>query len=246
MPPRRVLRPFVMVVALASSLWTAAAPTSVSAAGDQLRITFDQGDPLTPNTRVTDVSGLGNHGVVRTKYGGTILPLNGSAADFPNPCSYEPCPNAMIEIADSGSLDPGTASFEWGADIKMKSTETADGENVLQKGRWGEPGGQWKLQVDKAGGKPSCVVSGFRNGVESRVVLKSPVGVADNVWHEVICRRTGGGIEIQIDGVVRATAAMPLVTLASSATVTIGAKEVLAKDNDQFLGRLDNVFMRLI
>ena len=66
------------------------------------------------------------------------------------------------------------------------------------------------------------------------------------MWHEVICRRTQAGIEIQIDGVVRATAAMPVVTLSSTATVTIGAKEVVAKDNDQFLGRLDNVFMRII
>jgi hypothetical protein len=224
-----------------------AATVAVVAAtsGDQLRFAFDQGDSLAAGTRVTDVSGVGNHGTVRSKYGGTITPQSGFAK-FPNPCTRESCPNAMIEVADNPSLDPGTANFEWGARIRMKSSETADGENVLQKGRWGDAGGQWKLQVDKIGGKPSCVVSGFRNGSESRVMVKASVGVADDTWHEVICRRTAGGVEILVDGVVRGSAGMPVVTLSSSAAVTIGAKEVVARDNDQFLGRLDDIFMRLI
>lgn len=222
------------------------APTIGRAASDQLLVDFDQTDSLKAGTSVSDVSGNRNDGVVRSKYGGTILPLNAGAADFPNPCTTEPCPNAMIEIPDAPSLDPGTASFEWGASIRMKADETADGENVLQKGRWGDAGGQWKLQVDKTGGKPSCVVSGFRNGVESRVVLKASVGIADNVWHQVTCRRTEDGVTILIDGVVRGSLAMPVVSLAGPASITIGAKEVLAKDNDQFQGRLDDVFMRLI
>lgn len=220
-------------------------PMRASAAADQLVVNFDQGQPLAAGTTVSDVSGNGNNGIVKTRYGGTINPVGG-AADFPDPCSVESCPNAMIEIVDAPSLDPGTADFEWGADVRMKVSETADGENVLQKGRWGDAGGQWKLQVDKAGGKPSCVVSGFRNGVESRVILKSPVGVADNVWHQVTCRRTAAGIDLLVDGVVRASAPMPVVTLSSGATVTIGAKEVVAKDNDQFQGKLDNIFIRLL
>jgi len=220
--------------------------TAAHAATDQLMINFDQGATLKAGTTVRDLSGNDNDGVVKTKYGGVITPLSGGAADFPNPCTVEPCPNAMIEVLDAPSLDPGTASFEWGAEIKMRADETADGENVLQKGRWGDVGGQWKLQVDKAGGKPSCVVSGFRDGIESRVVLKSSIGIADNVWHEVTCRRTVDGVEIVIDGVSRGAVAMPVVTLSSAASVTIGAKEVLAKDNDQFQGRLDDVFMRVI
>lgn len=221
------------------------APMPVRAASDQLVMNFDQGQPLAAGTTVSDVSGNGNNGIVKTKYGGTINPVSG-AADFPGPCSVESCPNAMIEIVDAPSLDPGTADFEWGADVRIKASETADGENVLQKGRWGDAGGQWKLQVDKAGGKPSCVVSGFRNGVESRVILKSLVGVADNVWHQVTCRRTGVGIELVIDGAVRASAPMPVVTLSSGATIRIGAKEVAAQDNDQFQGKLDNIFVRLL
>jgi len=223
----------------------AALPDTVGAAADQLHVNFDQGESLAAGTTVSDVSGHNNDGVVKSMYGGTITPMSG-AADFPNPCWSEPCPNVMIEILDNASLDPGTAAFEFGADIKMKSDETADGENVLQKGRWGETGGQWKLQVDKAGGKPSCVISGFRNGVESRVVLKASIGIADNVWHTVVCRRASSTVQILIDGVARGSASMPSVNLASSAAVTIGAKEVAAKDNDQFQARLDDVFMRLI
>ena len=243
----RILRPAV-ALATAFGLLAPVGPwtgTLDAAPGDQLRMTFDQGDPLAPNTRVTDVSGFGNHGIVRVKYNGTITPKDGFAK-FPSPCQQESCPNAMIEISDSGSLDPGTAAFEWGANIRMRSDETADGENVLQKGRWGDPGGQWKLQVDKGGGKPSCVVSGFHAGRESRVVLQASVGIADNGWHQVVCRRTSAGVEIIVDGVVRGSAWMPPVDLSSGASVTIGAKEVAARDNDQFHGRLDEVFMRLI
>jgi hypothetical protein len=230
-------------------------PSPAAAAADRLRITFEsEGGPgarLTASSSVSDVSGQGNNGKVVTAYNGAVTAVAGSggtAADFPGKCSAEPCPNALIQISDDGSLDPGTADFEWGARILLKASETDDGENVVQKGTWGQAGGQWKLQVDKTGGRPSCVVSGTvpSSGKDLRVVLKSTVGVADGAWHQVTCRRTAAGVTIVVDGQAAGSAAMARVTLASSAPVTIGAKSVKPTDNDQFHGVLDDVFMALL
>jgi hypothetical protein len=209
------------------------------------------GAALADGAVIADDSGTGNTGVVVTAFGGSIgiaadaAGSIGSVADFPADCASQPCPNALIQIADAPTLDPMTADFEFGARILMQANETDDGENVLQKGITDEPGGQWKLQVDKAGGLPSCVVSGRAPGESSdrRVVLLSSITVADGVWHQVMCRRSATLLEIVVDGVVRGTAAMPAVTLNSSAPVTIGAKWVTPSENDQFHGMLDDVFM---
>jgi hypothetical protein len=225
-----------------------------SADTDRLRVDFDSldpGDRLGQSASVLDSSGEGNHGVVRTAYGGSVAIVadaTGTVADFPNRCWSEPCPNALIRVADDASLDPGTSAFEWGARVLLKANETADGENVVQKGTWGEPGGQWKLQVDKAAGIPSCVVSGAVPGTNAvrRTVLRASISVADGRWHSLVCRRTTDGLKIVIDGAVRGSAPMPAVRLESAAPVTIGAKSASPADNDQFHGMLDDVFMTVL
>ena len=132
--------------------------------------------------------------------------------------------------------------------MKLGARETADGENVMQKGLWGQVGGQWKLQIDKAAGIPSCVVSGVwpKDGSMLRVVVKASISVADGKWHDLRCRRTVDGVAVVIDGVVQGSMAMPVVDVNSDAPVTIGAKSVKPRDNDQFHGVLDDVFMALL
>jgi hypothetical protein len=228
---------------------------------ERMRIDFDDlaadglsaGTILTNGTPIADRSGSGNNGMVITQYGGGIALAadtpSGLTADFPDPCVDEPCPDALVQIDDDPTLDPATSDFEWGARVMMQPGETADGENVVQKGLFEDAGGQWKLQVDKAGGLPSCVVSGSVPGQTRvrRVVLKSSIGVADGRWHQVTCRRTAAvGVEIEVDGVVRGLVRMALVDLNTDAPVTIGAKTVGVADNDQFLGRLDDVFMTVL
>jgi Concanavalin A-like lectin/glucanases superfamily len=242
---------------LCACVVVAASPLSPAAhAGtDRLSVSFDadgaSGTQLTAPAVVLDASGNGNNGVVQTGFGGSVGLVSragGVAADFPKACTHEPCPNAMVEIADSDSLDPGIANFEWGARIRLQKAQTADGENVLQKGTWGEPGGQWKLQVDKNPGIPSCVVSGVVPGeaTERRIVLKASISVADGTWHRVTCRRAAGKLEIVIDGTKRGSAPMPAVDLSSSASVTIGAKWVTSANNDQFQGTIDDVLMTVL
>ncbi|MCU1361851.1 MAG: domain containing protein [Ilumatobacteraceae bacterium] len=258
MSASRVVRRATTMV-LAASVLASFAPmalTTASASTDRLRINFDADAPagtaLLAGATIADVSGQGNTGHVVTQYGGTVAVVAnapGVAADFPGKCAKEPCPNSMIDVPDNASLDPLLADFQWGARILLKSSETADGENIIQKGRYGEAGGQWKLQVDKSPGIPSCVVSGKVPGKtnEKQVILHASISIANGVWHQVTCRRTAAsGIQIIIDGVLRGTAAMPVVLLDSVADVTIGAKDVDGSDNDQFQGVMDDAFMTVL
>ncbi len=258
MPASSLLRRVALSV-LSVSTVVAVLPvslTAVHANTDRLRITFDGDAPagtnLVAGAPIVDLSGFGNNGVVVTAAGGSVAAVangQGVAAGFPDVCSLAPCPKALVQIADHPSLDPRTSDFQWGARILLQSSQTADGENILQKGLFNQVGGQWKLQVDKAGGLPSCVVSGVVPGQTTtrRAVLASSVSVADGIWHQVTCRRTASaGLEILVDGVVRGSAAMQVVDLNSDAPVTIGNKFVDFTNNDQFHGVLDDAFMTVL
>ena len=258
MPASSLLRRVALSV-LSVSTVVAVVPvslTAVHANTDRLRITFDGDAPagtnLAAGAPIVDLSGFGNNGVVVTAAGGSVAAVangQGVAAGFPDVCSLAPCPKALVQIADHPSLDPRTSDFQWGAHILLQSSQTADGENILQKGLFNQVGGQWKLQVDKAGGLPSCVVSGVVPGQTTtrRAVLASSVSVADGIWHQVTCRRTASaGLEILVDGVVRGSAAMQVVDLNSDAPVTIGNKFVDFTNNDQFHGVLDDAFMTVL
>ena len=237
------------VVALIVGGAIAPVPLDVHAAATSVRlmVDFDAGDPLTPGSTVHDASGFANHGVVRVAYGGRIVATGGGAAAFPSGCTTEPCPNAMIRVPSSSSLNPGRADVEWGAIVRLAPEDTADGENVVQKGRWGDPDGMWKLQVDKLPARPSCVVAGTAaSGGVRTTTVRSSVGIADGRRHRVVCRRVGRTITIFVDGVARGSATAEIVRLGGTAPVTIGAKDVASRDNDQFHGTLDDVYMALI
>jgi hypothetical protein len=247
------LRRIIAVLALAAVAGgvTPASRTMAVAGPDRFRITFDEvpaGTILTAGAIVTDSSGLGNNAVVATAFDGSITAVGdtiGTVLAYPANCATAPCPSALAQIAEHFSLDPLMDDFEWGARVLMQPYETADGENIVQKGITDEPGGQWKLQVDKAGGLPSCVVSGRVPGeaTDRRVVLRGSLGVADGVWHQVTCRRDEAGLQILVDGQLTGSATMPVVNLDSNAPVTIGANRVTPSPNDQFHGMLDDVFM---
>lgn len=244
----RRLAALLLGSALTAAALTMTAPPA-SAAETRLMLSFAS-DSLVDGSSVHDSSAMDNDGRVRTEYGGRITAVTGwngtRSARFPAKCWAEPCGNALISVADDPSLDPGYASFEWGVRLRLSAAQTADGENLIQKGLWGNTGGQWKLQVDKDPGRPSCLVSGYRNGTSYRVIVRSSVGVADDAWHAVTCRRTSSAVEIYVDGVRRGIASMPAVNLSNGAAVTIGAKSVTTRDNDQYHGTLDDVFMRVL
>ena len=234
----------------ALALLTYAALPASATASTRLHLDLENGETGATGSRVVDDSGYGSSGVVEVAYGGAVRIVEGvgggRALRFPGQCSSEPCPNGDVRIPDSAVLDPGSRDFEWGAHVKLSLSQTAPGANVLQKGLYQESGGQWKLQIDGSPGRPSCILSGRRyDGALQRTVARSSVSVADGVWRQVTCRRTGGTLAVLVDGVVRGSVTAAVVTTSSSAPVTVGAKAVTPQDNDQFFGAVDEVFMRL-
>jgi hypothetical protein len=97
---------------------------------------------------------------------------------------------------------------------------------------------------EPAAGKPSCVVR--EAGGVNAVVVPSTVGIADGTWHKVSCQRTSTALQILVDSVVRGS--KPLASTysvnPSGQQVAAGAKSA-GKNNDQFHGRLDDVYFNI-
>ena len=86
----------------------------------------------------------------------------GQAVRFPPPCAVygdRSCARAVLESGPADLLNPEARPLRFGASIRLAPTETAKGENVLQKG-YSAKGSQYKLQIDGSLGRPSCVLVG--------------------------------------------------------------------------------------
>lgn len=253
LPPATHARRLALVAALACAAAAAALPTSAASAagGPLLSFHFDHGESLRAGSAVVDASGHGNDGQVQSGFGGVLAPVVGwagtTSAQYPASCTGATCPKAMIRVASSASLTLGYADVEWGTRLRLSAGQTSKGENLVQKGLYGDRDGQWKLQVDGKAGRPSCVVSGSHaDGSRQQVIVLASTSVADGTWHQVTCRRTSTAVTLLIDGVRRGTAQMRPVDLTGNAPVAIGGKQVIDQDNDQFDGALDDVFVRRI
>ncbi|WP_210649101.1 LamG-like jellyroll fold domain-containing protein [Nocardioides sp. SYSU D00065] len=180
-------------------------------------------------------------GRVLTANGGTARPVAGApgrgrALAFPERCTDDSgCPRALVEVPADPALEPGAAPFAYGASVLLERDQTAIGSNIVQSGRFGSAGGQWKLQVDGADGRPSCVI---RSGDEV-LSVRSETGVADGDWHRIVCRRDGRGISIDVDGSVERRAG-PSGPLETGLPVRIGSPGTGDHD-DQFHGIVDDV-----
>ncbi len=238
------LRPVVGALLTTAVLVTGAvtAGSSVAAAaprpdGTRLSFAFDTGPALRHGDEVRG-DPRRSSGTVRTD--GPALKrakgVSGRALRFP--CLS--CGRAIIEVPDRSSLDPRLDAFSFGAAVRFSARQAAGSMNVVQKGWHDEPGGQYKLQVDA--GVPGCVV----HGSAARVVVLGPASVADGAWHTLACRRVGAEVSLLVDGAVVATTPAESGHLANAAPVWVGGKEIGTGDPDQFRGRMDDVFVRIL
>jgi hypothetical protein len=166
----------------------------------------------------------------------------GRAAAFPPKCTGWRCPHAVLQAASTPELNPGAGPIRYGASVQLTRGQTGSGENILQKG-YSASGGQYKLQVDGAAGRPSCVLSD--DVVRGIHVAQSGASVADGAWHVLECRRSGGTLTLLVDGAVHATTAIPpRLAVANTVPLSVGGKGG-GPDNDQFHGVLDDVWIAL-
>jgi hypothetical protein len=192
-----------------------------------------------------DALGGPSAGRVVTAHGGRVERVpgpdgRGAAVAFPGKCTApRGCPRAMLEILSRPALNPGERDFEYGAHVWLAPDQTTTGSNILQKGRFGTEGGQWKLQVDNEAGEPSCVV---RSGAEA-LVVRSSVSITEPGWHDVVCRRDGEGLSIRVDDEVDRVRG-DTGSVSNRWPATVGSPGVGDHD-DQFHGRVDDVFLRI-
>ena len=163
----------------------------------------------------------------------------GRAVRFPPPCDRAPdCPRALVEVDYTRGLNPGARDFAWGATVQLDAEQTSEASNIVQKGRFGSAGGQWKLQVDSVEGNPSCVVRDTGSG---SLAVYSPVSIADGAWHAVRCEKTEEGLTITVDGDAHAKQGR-VGSVETRQKIRVGASG-LAEDDDRFLGAVDDVFL---
>lgn len=219
-------------------------PTATGGPVADLVLDFDE-PTLSAGGTTTYPDAVGGDVVARlvTSEGGTVEEVEGvdgegNAIEFPQRCSDDDeCPRAMLEIESDPALDPGERDFSFGAAVWLAPDQTTSGSNIVQKGRFATEGGLWKLQVDNEEGQPSCV---FRSGDEL-VRVRSDVSIADSAWHRVECVRDDRGIGIVVDGEEHRTAGQT-GSVTNDWPIRIGSPGV-GKDDDQFHGRVDDVFL---
>ncbi|WP_030441004.1 LamG-like jellyroll fold domain-containing protein [Actinoplanes subtropicus] len=196
-------------------------------------------------TLLADVSGHGHDLTPVSRHGGSYLTVphdGGSALVFPPPCHLEPCPKIALRAVPADDLNPGSRPIRFGASVRLDPDETTKGENVLQKG-YSASGSQWKLQIDGAEGKPSCVfVDDRRRAIH---LALSSVSVADGKWHALECRRAGSQVTVLVDGVRRGGMTIPAdLSVDNRIPLSVGGKGSFS-NNDQFQGALDDVWVTI-
>jgi hypothetical protein len=194
---------------------------------------------------LADVSGNGHDLTPVSRHGGSYLTVphgGGNALVFPPPCHVEPCPKIALRAVPAEDLNPGSRPIRFGAAVRLDPDETSKGENVLQKG-YSASGSQWKLQVDGAEGKPSCVfVDDHRKGIH---LALSSVSVADGTWHTLECRRAESQVTVLVDGVQRGGMTIPAdLAVDNKIPLSVGGKGSFT-NNDQFQGALDDVWVSM-
>jgi hypothetical protein len=208
-----------------------------------VRYTFDGG----ADRPITD--GGGGHQLrVLGQNGGTLSLVpegSGFAVAYPRRCTLvreRDCPRAILEGLRDDGLNPGTRPLVYGASVRMTHADLSDGANVLQKGYSVGGVSQFKLQVDHRQGHPSCVMASNR----ARIYRAEPaLDVADGGWHDLACRRSDKRLTILVDGVERASVAVPArLSIANAEPLRVGGKGP-GRGNDQFAGEIDNVFLTI-
>lgn len=253
---------FALVVGAAAHLM--AVPATSAAAGTPEIAATAQPDPVavadaavtgTVVARYTfdasgafrDTSGRGHTLTLVAGHGGTVRAVahgTGHALAFPAKCAAKAavCPHAVLQAPNSADLDPGIRPISYGAAVRLPRSQTTGGQNVLQKG-YSATSSQYKLQIDGVAGRPSCVLV---DDHKPRIrMVRSRVSVADGQWHTLECRRSGSSFEILVDGVTRGTLTIPAaLSVTNSGPLSVGGKGA-SRNNDQFQGSLDNLWIRI-
>jgi hypothetical protein len=209
----------------------------------RLRFTFEHGESLRPGTTVVDSAGKPNNGKVLSANGGRLTRVkhrSGHAAQFPDRCLQQGCPRAIISTPSRKSLNARGRQFSFGAQVRVAPNRApASTSTIIQKGS-PTAAKRWRLRINRPQGKPYCHVSGTKGLLR----MHSRVGIADGRWHRLKCSRQGRSVRLFVDGDLVAERTGPIGRVSNRGPVRVGGTSTITKNN-QFFGRLDNVYLRI-
>lgn len=227
----------------------------VTVAGPVPALAGPPGDPTPPsiiaryafNGRGSIFDDAGDRHTLRviSGHGGMVRRVvhgRGTAIAFPARCAARICPHVALQAPTTADLNPGARDIAYGAAVLLLPGQTSKGQNVMQKG-YSATSSQWKLQIDGVAGRPSCVLVDER---KPRIrIATSVVSVADGRWHSLECLRTRTTLTVYVDQVPRGRTRVPAsLSVRNNRPLSIGGKGAY-RDNDQFNGALDNVWVRI-
>jgi Concanavalin A-like lectin/glucanases superfamily len=231
----------VGVATLLTEPAAATAPAHRPPQGTRLLLTFDHHESLKAGTMVRDSSGFRHPGTIIASHVPGLRAVRGSVlrgAGFPGVCRG--CGHAIVEVADAKGLNPLRKPFVFGSAVRVGPKRAVEGSNFIQKGRYNQAGGQYKLNL-RPGGIPRCVV----RGALGRVVVMGRATIADGAWHRVSCLRTPTGVRLRVDGKRVAAAQGATGLVVNDGALRLGGRKAEAP-NRQFHGALDTAFVRLL
>src|SRR5919107_923856 len=175
--------------------------------------------------QMIDSSGNNNDGtpkdVVRT----------GSAYVFNGSTSY-------VAVPDSDSLDPAEKDITLTARVLVNGQALDDDSyDIVRKGLAGRPGGDYKMEIKRAGdptvGKLHCLFKGD-GGTVDKVARRD---IVDGNWHTLECIKTSTSVVARVDGKSGSTKAGSAGSISNPTNVMVGAKTAVPLD-DTFDGSM--------
>lgn len=224
-------------------------PADAADAEPQVEVTFD--GPTIDGARVGGTAGA-TAAVVSDGGQPRLVPgADGAGSALRLPAAGQPAAAVVVTAAGGADvLSPGVRGFVVAADFRRDAGADTDGDNVVQRGLWVDPG-QYKLQVDK--GRASCVVA----GTSGRVIAEVDEPVVTGVWYRLVCRRDGDVVRatltrLDVGAQWQAVAEGPIGAVRAAtpdSPLSIGAKVApggtLTETPDQFNGTIDNVVVQV-
>ena len=141
-------------------------------------------------------------------------------------------------LAGVGLPRPGVSPPGIGLDFEHPSY------NIIQRGRTGEPGGLWKMELIGHGNDEGRIGCGFEDDSGNKAYVIAQERVDDAAPHTVSCMRTSNKVGAEVDGNQLASDAQlgriqPRGEFGDS--VTIGGKPGSLDPSDYFAGSIEHV-----
>jgi hypothetical protein len=174
------------------------------------------------STTMLDSSGNGNNGILENGVQVGVAGETGTAYLFSG--------QSYVDVPNSGSLNPGTASVDISFWLNTTHLPTSGDYDLVRKGVY--PDQEYKTELLQSG-QLACAFTGSAGTVTA---IGGP-SLADGAWHHVECVKTDFQVQLSIDGVVVATTSGSAGSIATSDDATLGAHP----GYDYYQGTLDDV-----